>query len=33
MNTLACGQFPGGHLTRTGLLKGAMSWYALLDKF
>jgi len=33
MSLLECGQFPGGTITRSMLLKGAMSWYALLDKF
>jgi len=33
LNKLACGTFPGGALTRSMLLKGAMSWYAMLDKF
>lgn len=35
-NTLAkleCGRFPGGANTRSVLLKGAMSFFALLDKF
>jgi len=33
LNALACQPFPGGKLARSCLLKGAMSWYALLDKY
>ena len=33
LNTLVCRRFPGGFSTRSILLKGAMSWYALRDKF
>jgi len=32
MNELICRRFPGGKLARSLLLKGAMSWYALLDR-
>lgn len=33
LNSLICRKFPGGNLTRSLLLKGAMSWYSLCDKF
>ncbi len=32
LNKLVCRRFPGGYSTRSLLLKGAMSWYALQDK-
>jgi len=32
LNKLVCRRFPGGFSTRSMLLKGAMSWYALQDK-
>ncbi len=33
LNRLECARFPGGDTTRSLLLKAAMTWYALRDKF
>lgn len=33
LSALRCARFPGGSLARTALLKGAMSWYAMRDRF